>query len=1298
MMIRSRQNWLKRSLSLFLALVLCVSMFTANVSAEEETQTVHEQLEALLTEIDGLNRDDYIEAAYDNLKEQADSVCRPVDPNEMPEFIAEYMIELLTEMKAGLVRKDSAWGQLEILLDEIYALDSDDYSEESYNALIEQADSVCRPVDPNEMPEFIAVYMTEILQNLMDSLEPGKTVYEKLEEKLAEAEALNAADYTKESWKAVADIIEVIDRPVSADNITEKLAAKMLSDLEEALAALEAAPEEEIVLENGTYSAALNYSYYAWWHDDNVKIVAEDGKYAVTFYMKYDEIWEFNGDMYSNQQYHFRGKQDFRIVLAEVMKTTEDPDGIGNYYAEKNLIDSYDMNGSGYSDTVKEKVSAEYNDMFYDTEYSVMEDGTLAFTVVLDSLNDVFCLNALEEYDRHYYESDDVQTYYDELRHSSVSIDTDSIEKMPETFENISSTVSFNYDEDNIEYFSRSNEAYAVSENGKLYVTYSVSPDSWINKSKNGLSVEVLDGNYEPIEIQDGKITIEYNNIDEVIYGSTVIIKTLRKDSYRGIVYGYSTLWLSPYLNTTPITLVDEATGIKLLTNSKYVSDGAALNVEIIKDTGSSDTKTDAWANFESHVSSYNEVTFFRFSVSDNGSTVTDFGSNPMLEIPISEDMNKNSMRAFINQYVNESGIKNFMYGWFNSNGIVQGDVYLFLVDKDYVTANWAIYDEKLTDKDGSDLEDGTYIVPITTFNEAAPDQTSMSAQCIGTEAVLVVKDGVKRLELNFLPVSIGENNGYLIQMWSQNSDGEYEELTYTSYYKNEDGSYYTDEVNEGTTDYYPMTGYMILPSDDAQFITKFRVSAMDAIIEGIATRNAIFTIYYDDAVKVSDETPDPAPEEVIGGEEADKSVLESLIEEASAYEEAGYTPSTYTVLVSALEAAKLVDSNSKASQTAVDEAAETLRNAIDGLVKMPAEEININNLPDGKYTLYAQMIKTDRLNFSMSDNAINHNVWLEVIDGEYYLTMQFKGLSIYNKFGYLMNLSYFDEGYTYNEYGVPEGTLVSAEVISTYDVVDAYNDAEHLYPELLRIRLVDKAGEKYVPLQVFVPIMEEIADETGTQAVLMQLDWTTLKVDNGEIQPDDPVEQSPAVDYTDTETGVKVYADKGVFEEGVQIVVTGITTGNNYDNAAAALSDIGEKFSLYDVKFYNTDGEEVAPNGTVTISFPIPEKADAETIAVYRINEDGSRTLVKGIVEGNYYSVVTRTAAMYSLVETGSTAEEGNGNDNEQVGGTENNNASTPKTGDTADLTLWFGLMLASAGMVSAALYLKKREAADGK
>lgn len=426
---------------------------------------------------------------------------------------------------------------------------------------------------------------------------------------------------------------------------------------------------------------------------------------------------------------------------------------------------------------------------------------------------------------------------------------------------------------------------------------------------------------------------------------------------------------------------------------------------------------------------------------------------------------------------------------------------------------------------------------------------------------------------------------------------------------------------------------------------------------------------------------------------------MEELIAEAEKYKSEDYTAETYDALIAAIKNAKAVLNSDTATQVEIDAEEASLQNAIDALKTKDSEELDINNLPDGKYTLYAQMIKTDRENFSMSNNAINHNVWLEVIDGEYYLTMQFKGLTIENKFGYLMNLSYYDAGYTYNNFGIPQGTLVPAEVLSTQknadgtDVIDIYNDADHLYPEMIRLKLVDKAAGEYVPLHVFVPIMEAISEGTGSQDVLMKLDWSLLKLDDGEIKPEEPVEQSPAVDYTDAATGVKVNADKGVFDEGVQIVVSEITKGADYDNAVSSLSDVGKKFKLYDIKFLDADGNEVAPNGTVSISFPIVAGYDSANLAVYRL-DDGGKVLVRGTVENGYYTVITKTAGAYTLVEKGSTITDAENTEN--AGNQNQGNTNIPQTGDTSNIAVYVLLALAAAGMMGVTMVTRKRKAEE--
>lgn len=225
-----------------------------------------------------------------------------------------------------------------------------------------------------------------------------------------------------------------------------------------------------------------------------------------------------------------------------------------------------------------------------------------------------------------------------------------------------------------------------------------------------------------------------------------------------------------------------------------------------------------------------------------------------------------------------------------------------------------------------------------------------------------------------------------------------------------------------------------------------------------------------------------------------DKTALTALVESAKTINASEYTNASYNALKEAVASAESVLAVANVKQSKLDEQAAALQAAIDALEKKPQTTLDKDNLADGTYTVYADMIKTDRVSKSMSDNAIEHTVKLDVINGEYFVTVEFKGLSIFNQFGYLKNLSYYDAGYTYNDYGIPQGIVVPATVLSRYDVIDQYNDADNLYPHELQFKLVDKASEEYVPLQVFVPIMEAITEGSGTQDVLMQLDWSTLQ------------------------------------------------------------------------------------------------------------------------------------------------------------------------------------------------------------
>ncbi len=970
-----------------------------------------------------------------------------------------------------------------------------------------------------------------------------------------------------------------------------------------------------------------------WIDVGNLKV--ENGKYYVTLTYKLT-------DTFAEKKYDY--------LLSEKMKRSSYNDYIGQScgYALGLLPEGYDVDSSPFSKSLKRKIKSKYDSVYDKLTYENVDNKYFKYTFELEPDETGVYINMLYTY----YDADRDKLlgfsneYYLEIDTANAFTVSDDI------FTNCDKDMSFNYQElltkGYVSHGIIQTSAHVTAKNGKLYAKFYYDYDKIKNRCDEmyiGTQLKTRDG--EDIVLDDDKsFTIEYGSMEELLNGVPVIAQV---NGYRGQVIDgeYHKI---PYtsdielnfrldLAVEPVVLTDAVTEAKVYTTTKYVSKNAVLvSTDVAKDSDAYKTMLEHCENI------YNSMSYKNYIVIDNGKIVENLGPNLIMTFPVDKDMNKLGLSVFFAHYYEEYSF----WGWqiygndsdSSFNGyLINNDTYM-LVTNDVTIADYiGFFDKKSASATGENLEDGTYTVPITVFNMADPSATSMAAGCVGKTAKLVVKDGKKRLELNLVPVDNDDLTGYLIQMWYYDKQNELHELKYTAYYKNEDGSYFTDDLNKGTNNFYPKTAYIELPTDEGQFITKFRVSAMDAIMggSGDATRDGIFTVYYDQAEKISDETPDADPEEIPGFEPADTTKLKALIEKAEALKEDDYTMSTYTTMRNAIAGAKVILSNIRSTQEEVDNATTELENAINALVEKTPDINDKNNLPDGKYTLYAQMIKTDRESFSMSNNAINHNVWLEVKDGEYYLTMQFKGMSIYNKFGYLLDLAYFDKGYTYNEYGIPKGTLVPATVLTTQkdsdgnDVIDQYNDANTLYPELLKIKLVDKASEKYVPLQVFVPVMESIAEETGTQPVLMQLDWSTLKVDeSGDIEPEKPVEQSPAIDYTDAATGVTVHADKGVLLEGASITVTAVTSGNAYDSAVAVLGDDAKNAKLYEVKFFDKDGNEVKPNGTVSITFP----SDDENTTVYRISDD-SKVLVKGTFADNAYTVITKTGGIYAEVLT---------------------------------------------------------------
>ncbi|MDU2211036.1 MAG: NEAT domain-containing protein, partial [Eubacterium sp.] len=155
-----------------------------------------------------------------------------------------------------------------------------------------------------------------------------------------------------------------------------------------------------------------------------------------------------------------------------------------------------------------------------------------------------------------------------------------------------------------------------------------------------------------------------------------------------------------------------------------------------------------------------------------------------------------------------------------------------------------------------------------------------------------------------------------------------------------------------------------------------------------------------------------------------------------------------------------------------------------------------------------------------------------------------------------------------------------------------------------------------------------------------LRFDWSALTAtsDTSLVPAEDQTEEkSPAVDVTDEKTGIHVSAAEGVLPEGSELKVTKVSAGTEYTKAANALADVGSSFELYEVHF-EKDGQEVEPEGSVVVKYLIPAGMNADNVVLYRINDDGSKTLIKGSVENGYYVVTTKGFSYYALVEKAST------------------------------------------------------------
>ena len=301
-----------------------------------------------------------------------------------------------------------------------------------------------------------------------------------------------------------------------------------------------------------------------------------------------------------------------------------------------------------------------------------------------------------------------------------------------------------------------------------------------------------------------------------------------------------------------------------------------------------------------------------------------------------------------------------------------------------------------------------------------------------------------------------------------------------------------------------------------------------------------------------------------------DKSKLQASIESAKKAEQGKKGKDAYAMLQVSIKSAELI-ATMDVDQATVDTEVKSLELAVASFNAMPDEEddaqdqtkLDKDKLENGTYYVSVSSYKaTDHSALSMSDKSFDHTAKLEVTDGtgaagevngkSYKLTLDFQGMQISGKTGYLGGLSYYENGYTIGDTSVT-GTTTPAEVLSVQKdasgnpVTDDYtsllpSSSKGQYPDQVRFPIyqqgVDEA-DGFVPVQVFVPVMESIAAGTGTQTALLKIDWSTLTTDESKV-PSDPDEDNENGDETDKPGYVPVTTTKPATKPASKATLTG--------------------------------------------------------------------------------------------------------------------------------------------------------------
>ncbi len=187
------------------------------------------------------------------------------------------------------------------------------------------------------------------------------------------------------------------------------------------------------------------------------------------------------------------------------------------------------------------------------------------------------------------------------------------------------------------------------------------------------------------------------------------------------------------------------------------------------------------------------------------------------------------------------------------------------------------------------------------------------------------------------------------------------------------------------------------------------------------------------------------------------------------------------------------------------------------------------------------------------------------------------------------------------------------------------------------------------------------------------------------ESVPDKPIDNIVEYEVSD---GISIQDNK-CFSNGTIVKAESITSGDLYEQTKNAMSNIAEKFSVYDFSA-TKDGQSVQPNGKVKVTFSIPNEY-SDDCSLYHVDINGtvnklnstfdkaSRTLTAELEYLGVYVVADEDAK--SIIDSSTTSIVDNTDSATSI--TNNTKITTsPQTDDNSPLYLLF-ILISMSGII---------------